>query len=313
MPVQAWHTDSRNWKNGRRCFAGGHFNDRSSMIACLGPSPGNDDPRQEKSMRTTYLKQSVTLAVAACVSATVWAAGNEMELKSETDKASYALGYQIGSDFKHQKMDLNEAAVVRGIADARTGAAALMSEESMHGTLVELKRKVVEQERAAMPEVVKSSARVTAAAETQEGAAANATKLLRHARRAAAKTTEGAREFLEKNAQAKGVVTLSSGLQYRVLKQGSGRQPQEADRVALIYRGAFINGNEFGNTDKDGKPTPRTYPLTALVPGMREAVSHMKEGDKWQVFVPPQLGFDASTPLYRKVTVFDVELVAVNP
>ncbi len=98
-----------------------------------------------------------------------------------------------------------------------------------------------------------------------------------------------------------------------MLKDGTGKQPQETDKVALIYRGSFINGNEFGNTDQEGKPVPKTFPLTSLVPGMREAISHMNEGAKWQVFVPPQLGFDASTPLYRKVTVFDVELVAVNP
>ncbi len=149
-----------------------------------------------------YLQQSIALALGACVSACVWAADNGMELKSETDKTSYALGYQIGGDFKRQRMDLNEAAVVRGIADARTGAASLMSEESMRSTLIELKRKVVEQERAAMPQIVRSSANVAAAADAEESANGNAAKVLPHARRSAAKTTEGAREFLDKNAQA---------------------------------------------------------------------------------------------------------------
>lgn len=264
-------------------------------------------------MKNSILQQSIMLALGACVSAGVWAADNGMELKSETDKASYALGYQIGSDFQRQKMDLNDAAVVRGIADARTGAASLMSEEAMRATLIELKHKVVEQERAAVPQIVRSSAKVPAVSDIKEGTPGNAAKAMPHARRAAARTTEGAKEFLEKNAQQKDVVSLQSGLQYRVLKDGTGKQPQETDKVALIYRGSFVNGNEFGNTDQEGKPAPRVYPLTSLVPGMREAITHMKEGAKWQVFVPPQLGFDASTPLYRKVTVFDVELVAVNP
>ncbi len=264
-------------------------------------------------MKSSILQQSIALALGACVSANVWAADNGVELRSETDKASYALGYQIGGDFQRQKMELNEAAVVRGIADARSGAASLMSEESMRTTLIELKRKVVEQERAAMPQIVRSSAKASDLTEAQEAVAGKTATAFPHARRAAAKTTEGAKEFLEKNAQQKGVVMLQSGLQYRVLKDGTGRQPQEADKVALIYRGSFVNGNEFGNTDQEGKPAPKVFPLTSLVPGMREAVSHMKEGAKWQVFVPPQLGFDASTPLYRKVTVFDVELVAVNP
>jgi FKBP-type peptidyl-prolyl cis-trans isomerase FklB len=257
--------------------------------------------------------QSIALALGACVSAGVWAGGNAIELKSDTDKASYALGYQIGGDFKRQKIDMNEAAVVQGIADARKGASSLMTEEAMHATLVELKRKVVEQERAAMPQVVKSSANVTAAADAQKIATENAAQPLPHARRLAATTTEGAREFMEKNAKQKGVVTLPSGVQYRVLKDGSGKQPKEQDKVSLIYRGSLINGKEFGNTDQDGKPAPKVFPLASLVPGMREAISHMKEGTKWQVFVPPELGFDASTPLYRKVTIVDVELVAVNP
>ncbi len=237
-----------------------------------------------------------------------------MQLKSDTDKASYALGFQIGGDFRRQKMDLNEAAVMRGIADARKGASSLMTEEAMHATLVELKRKVVAQERAAMPQVIKGSANVTGAAELQKGGAAeNTAQTQPHARRLAATTTEGAREFMEKNAKQKGIVTLPSGVQYRVLKEGAGKQAKEEDKVALIYRGTLINGKEFGNTDQDGKPVPKTFPVASLVPGMREAISHMKEGAKWQVFVPPQLGFDASTPLYRKVTIVDVELVAVNP
>lgn len=264
-------------------------------------------------MKSSILQQSIALALGACVSASVWAGGNAMELKSDTDKTSYALGYQIGGDFKHQKMDLNEAAVVRGIADARKGTASLMTEEAMHATLVELKRKVVEQERTAMPQIVKSPAKTTAAADVQKGTVGNAAQPLPHARRLAATTTESAREFMEKNAKQKGVVTLPSGVQYRVLKDGSGKQPKEQDKVALIYRGSLINGKEFGNTDQNGKPVPKVFPLTSLVPGMREAISHMKEGTKWQVFVPPELGFDASTPLYRKVTIVDVELVAVNP
>jgi FKBP-type peptidyl-prolyl cis-trans isomerase len=201
---------------------------------------------------------------------------------------------------------------VRGIADAQKGASSLMTEEDMHATLIELKHKVVAQERAAMPAIVKSSTQGAAVPQAQEAVLTNAAALP-HAKRSAAKTTEGAREFLEKNAKAKGVVTMASGLQYRVLKDGTGKQPKETDKVSLIYRGTLVNGNEFGNTYQEGKQAPKVFPLVSLVPGMREAISHMKEGAKWQIFVPPQLGFDASTPLYRKVTVFDVELVAVNP
>jgi FKBP-type peptidyl-prolyl cis-trans isomerase len=204
------------------------------------------------------------------------------------------------------QMNLNEAAVVRGVADARLGSTALMSEKAMRSTLIELKQKIQEHE-AQLQIDVNAEAKGLAVADTPT---VNAPA---HARRAAPRANESAREFFVKNAQQQGMVTLPSGLQYRVLKEGAGRQPRADDKVALVYRGALIDGNEFGNTEQEGKPFPKTFSLAALVPGMREAVMHMKEGDQWQVFVPPNLGFDASTPLYRKVTVFDVRLVAVNP
>lgn len=257
-------------------------------------------------MMNKKIRQSVVLALGMCVSVCAWAVGDGVKLESETDMTSYALGYQIGGDFQRQKIELNAAAVLRGIDDARAGGTPLMTEQAMRDTLIALKRKVTAQERAAMPQAGKDDAAAPAAQEPSRTAPGNA-------RRAAAKASVGATEFLKKNAQKEGVTTLPSGLQYRVLKDGTGKQPQATDKVALVYRGSFANGNEFGNTDQDGKPVPKTFPMDALVPGIREAVSHMKEGAQWQVFVPPELGFSASTPLYRKVTVFDLKLVAINP
>jgi FKBP-type peptidyl-prolyl cis-trans isomerase FklB len=258
----------------------------------------------------TILRQAIAATLGMCVCAGAGAAGEQMELKSDTDKASYALGYQIGGDFKRQKMDLHAPAVVRGIADAQSGAAPLMNETDMRNILIEVKRRVVEQERSAAPEVLEKTPGKGASqpdAKDQSPPAAQP-----HAKRAAAKPTEDSKAFFDKNAKREGVVTLPSGLQYKVLKEGAGRNPQAADKVTLIYRGTLANGNEFADTRQDGKAAPRTYALKSLVPGLREAVSHMKEGAQWQVFVPPQLGFDASTPLYRKITVFDIQLVAVS-
>lgn len=260
-------------------------------------------------MKNGNFRQSVVLAFGVCVSVGAWAAGDGLKLESETEMTSYALGYQIGGDFRRQKIELNAVAVLRGIDDALAGGTPLMTEQAMRDTLIALKRKVMAQERAAMPQVEKNKddAAAPAAQEPPKNAAPS------HARRAAAKANAGTAEFMKKNGQKKDVTTLPSGLQYRVLKDGTGKQPQATDKVALVYRGSFANGNEFGNTDQNGKPAPKIFALDALVPGMREAVSHMKEGAQWQVFVPPELGFSASTPLYRKVTVFDVRLVAINP
>ncbi len=256
-------------------------------------------------MKRTHLWLSTLLALSVSVPA--HAGTDDVELTSEIDRTSYALGYQIGGDFQRQRLDVNEEALVRGMEDAMNGASALMSLEAMHSTLIELKRKVVNPERS-MPQLVRSSARGTSLSDLHE-----AVSTMPHARRPAARASEGAAQFFEWNAHQDGVVTMPSGVQYRVVRDGDGKKPRETDDVALIYRGALVNGNEFGNTIQNGKPVPRTFALASLVPGMREAVSHMREGAKWQVFVPPQLGFDASTPLYRKVTIFNIELVSVNP
>lgn len=235
------------------------------------------------------------------------AADDRMELKSEIDQVSYAIGHQIGEDFKGQQMELNGNAVVQGIADAQKDTAPLMSEEAMRNTLIELKRKIVAKERAAMPEVDKPA---DAGSHLHSGAQ-DTPNAMPHARRMSAQGNGAAQAFFDENAKQEGIVTLPSGVQYKVIKEGSGRQPTGKDKVELIYRGTTANGNEFGNTDRHGKPEAVRFALGALVPGLRDAVSHMKEGAEWKVFVPPQLGFDASTPLYRKVTVFDVRLASV--
>jgi FKBP-type peptidyl-prolyl cis-trans isomerase FklB len=235
------------------------------------------------------------------------AADDRVELKSEIDQVSYAIGHQIGEDFKGQQMELNGAAVVQGIADAQKAAAPLMSEEAMRTTLIELKHKIVARERAAMPEVDKP----VEAGSHPHSSAVDTAKPMPQAKRMAAQGNAGAQAFFEENAKKEGIVTLPSGVQYKVLKEGSGKQPMGKDKVELVYRASTANGNEFGSTDRNGKPEAVRFSLEALVPGLRDAVSHMKEGAEWKVFVPPQLGFDASTPLYRKITVFDIRLASV--
>lgn len=149
-------------------------------------------------MMNISLRQSFVLTMGVCVSASVWAAGDGMELNSETDKTSYALGYQIGGDFRRQKMDLNAPAVVRGIADAQTDATPLMTEERMRATLTELKQKVVAQERAAIPEidkVVTKKGAVGADADHGHPGAQGTTTVSPHAQRPSAKETENSRRI----------------------------------------------------------------------------------------------------------------------
>jgi hypothetical protein len=119
--------------------------------------------------------------------------------------------------------------------------------------------------------------------------------------------------FLARNRAADGVVTLKSGLQYRVLKAGDGRRPTLEDTVVVHYRGTLLDGTEFGNSYRDGRPG--TFPLRASIAGWREALQLMPAGSKWQLFVPPHLAYGergggAIGP--NATLIFEAELVSVT-
>jgi FKBP-type peptidyl-prolyl cis-trans isomerase FklB len=120
--------------------------------------------------------------------------------------------------------------------------------------------------------------------------------------------------FFADNAKRADVVTLSDGLQYRVLGKGTGRSADSAGQVVLNYRGTLLNGNEFATTyDREHRAVPRSFFVAKLIPGLREAVERMREGDRWQVFIPPQLGVRrGGGALELRPVIFDVELVEVR-
>jgi FKBP-type peptidyl-prolyl cis-trans isomerase FklB len=202
-------------------------------------------------------------------------------LKDDAARINYSVGYQIGGDFKKQNVPLDRDALVRGLEDALAETASpLLSPEEMRATLVDLKKRIVaEQDRQNM-----------AAVEKYRG--------------------EG-REFLAANARKAGVVTLPSGLQYKILTEGGGRQPTLEDTVTVNYRGTQLDGREFDSSYRDGKPA--TFPLTSVIPGWREALPLMKEGAKWQLFIPADLAFGERGPLADRTVIYELELLAVKP
>ena len=118
---------------------------------------------------------------------------------------------------------------------------------------------------------------------------------------------------MEANKKKEGVKTLPSGLQYKVLKDGSGKTATATDEVTVNYRGSFIDGAEFDSSYKKG--TPLTFQVDKIIPGWKEALQLMKEGSKWQLFVPPELGYGERSvgPIPPNATlIFEVELVAIK-
>ncbi|MDF2456996.1 MAG: fklB [Cytophagaceae bacterium] len=128
------------------------------------------------------------------------------------------------------------------------------------------------------------------------------------------KNVEEGKAFLKANAEKEGVVTLPSGLQYKILKEGNGPKPKETDQVTTHYHGTLINGTVFDSSVQRGQPA--TFPVNGVIQGWVEALQLMPTGSKWQLYVPSDLAYGtrgASDDIGPNTTlIFDVELIAIN-
>ena len=119
--------------------------------------------------------------------------------------------------------------------------------------------------------------------------------------------------FLAEKEKEEGVTTLPSGLQYKVIKEGSGKTPESSDTVTVHYRGTLIDGTEFDSSYRRGKPA--TFRVEGVIPGWTEALQLMKEGAEWQIFIPPELGYgDRRTQKIEpnSTLIYELELISVN-
>lgn len=207
------------------------------------------------------------------------------KLDDTPKRISYSLGYQIGGDFKRQGVEMNAEAVVMGIEDAMSGADPKIPRKAMYELLANLKRKVVEDERKRLGQA--SSSRERELEYIAEGKA-----------------------FMEKNAEKPGVKTTKSGLQYKILEPGTGKQPGPTDKVTVNYRGTLVNGNEFDSSFKRGEPA--TFALNGVIKAWTEGLQLIKEGGKIQLFVPPSLAYGGRGPLAHRTLVFDIDLITVG-
>jgi FKBP-type peptidyl-prolyl cis-trans isomerase FklB len=210
-------------------------------------------------------------------------AGDKVEPKTESDKVSYSVGYRLGGDFKRQQVDINSDMLVQGIEDAASGDEALMTEEQMRTVMMNLANRV----KAEQMEKQK-----------QQGA----------------ENIKAGEAFLAENSGKEGVTTLPSGLQYKVITAGEGKSPQKSDKVTVHYRGTLTDGSEFDSSYSRNKPA--SFGVGQVIPGWTEALQLMKEGDKWEIYLPSKLaygerGAGAKIPP-NSTLVFEVELISVD-
>jgi len=197
------------------------------------------------------------------------------------DRISYSLGYELGAKFERQKRDIDDAAFIEGLNDALNAMLPAIPEDEMVARVNEATARSLTGERQ----------RKKRSGESYRG--------------------EG-RVFLEANAAKEGVNLLPSGLQYQVIRAGTGRIPGPDDQVAVHYRGTLLDGSEFYNTRRrDGKP--ETFYVGAVIRGMEEALQLMKEGARWQLFVPADLAFGERGALADRALIYDLELVEIVP
>ena len=201
-------------------------------------------------------------------------------LETVEQKASYYLGFRFAQNLTKDGLKIDIAALVQGVADAVAGKQSKMSQAEAEKTLEALNKMLMAKEAERTAELQKKNA-----------------------------------TFLADNRKNKGVVELKSGLQYKVLKQGTGPKPKATDTVTVHYTGKLIDGTVFDSSVKRGKPA--TFPLNRVIPGWTEGLQLMPVGSKYMLFIPGSLAYGKHPPrgsgIYPDaVLVFEVELLKIG-
>ena len=207
-------------------------------------------------------------------------AQENLVLKNQKDKVSYIIGMDIGTNLKKQSIGIDSNILAKGVKDALAGTKPLLTEQEIQETMMAFQKEMM----AKQAEVAKKN------------------------------KAEG-EVFLTENKKKEGVKTLLSGLQYKVIKAGTGKKPKSTDTVTAHYRGTLIDGTEFDSSYKRGQPA--TFPVSGgMIPGWTEALQLMEEGAKWQLFIPPNLAYGeqgAGRDIGPNATlIFEIELVSIQ-
>lgn len=206
-----------------------------------------------------------------------------LTLKTEKEKFSYALGMNIGTSMHRQGVEVDPTILARGMKDALAGRKTLLTEDEARAVVMGMQNQVRQKQ----------------AEKAKEAGAAN---------------KKQGDEFLASNKAKEGVVTLPSGLQYKILVAGTGAKPAATDSVVCNYRGTLIDRKEFDSSYKRGQPA--TFPVNGVIKGWTEALQLMPVGSKWQLFIPPDLAYGergAGGDIGPDETlIFEVELLSIE-
>jgi FKBP-type peptidyl-prolyl cis-trans isomerase FklB len=208
----------------------------------------------------------------------------QVKLETQNDKVSYSIGLNIGQNMKRDSVKINPEMLVRGIMDASLDSAShLMTEAQIQETMTAFQQDLQKKRQ--------ENTRMAGEKNRAEGDA-----------------------YLAANSKKPGVVTLPSGLQYRIITQGTGKKPSASSTVSTHYVGRLLNGTEFDSSVKRGQPA--TFPVNGVIKGWTEALQMMPVGSKWELVIPPSLGYGeqgaGGVIPPNAVLIFEVELLSIQ-
>ncbi|MES9946662.1 MAG: FKBP-type peptidyl-prolyl cis-trans isomerase [Candidatus Thiodiazotropha sp.] len=229
------------------------------------------------------MKMHTLFFLTASLCCVVNAEEEKASLPDEAAKINYSVGYQIGSDFKFQEIDIRHEMVIQGIRDALNENQSQMTAAEMKEMMVVLGKRLAEKKRE-----------------------------LRNAR--LEELQQQSKAFHQENRGKTGIITTESGLQYRVLENGHGKHPSKSDKVLVHYSGKLLDGTLFDSSINRGKPA--SFRVDGVIKGWTEALQLMKLGDRWQLFIPPELaygekGMPPKIPPHSSL-IFDVEVISIQ-
>jgi FKBP-type peptidyl-prolyl cis-trans isomerase FklB len=220
------------------------------------------------------MKTGFLVAIFLCI-ASVGASADEATPKTDEEKFSYAIGYQIAESVKRQGIAVDVNSLIQAIRDDLTGTPLRISQPEMQAAVVAYQQKIFQE--------------------------------------LSVKNEKAGKKYLTANKEKQGVVELPSGLQYKIVEQGNGKTPMSSDTVTVHYRGTLIDGTEFDSSYARGEPA--TFQIASIIEGWQQALVLMSEGAKWQVFIPPMLAYGSGGAGQNigpnETLVFEIELVSI--
>ena len=226
-------------------------------------------------------KLMLAMGMASVVSFTA-SADTVKVLENDQEKVSYSFGLVLGKRMQNDLPDLNVDVFMQGVKDAIENKAPLLNDEEVADVLSTFQRDMQQQQMEKVQEIADKNQKI-------------------------------GEEFLAKNKDKEGVVTLESGLQYKVLTEGKGPQPGSSDVVKVHYTGSLISGEVFDSSVERGEPV--TFPLNGVIAGWTEALQLMPTGSKWQLYIPSELAYGTNGNRSigpNETLLFDVELISIE-